>query len=150
MVTGASYVTFIFLFISSWLNRSNSSTSLIPFGMFLLPGQLLVIALIIPVAAFLCSTICVNIVFSIRRMKDVILNLQMPLIYLMADLFFQIFSYTPGWLEFIIPIHGCTAVMKTVFLSEFRPWQLILVLISNILPALLLLRKTFKKEGYTR
>lgn len=150
MVTGASYVTFMFLFISSWLNRSNSSTSLIPFGMFLLPGQLLVIALIIPVTAFVCSTICVNIVFSIRRMKDVILNLQMPLIYLMADLFFQIFSYTPGWLEFIIPIHGCTAVMKTVFLSEFRPWQLILVLISNILPALLLLRKTFKKEGYTR
>ncbi len=150
MVTGASYVTFLFLFLSSWLNRSNSSTSLIPFGMFLLPNQLAVIALVIPVTAFLCATICVNIVFSIRRMKDVVLNLQMPLIYLMADLFYQIFTYTPGWLEFIIPIHSCTAVMKTVFLSEFRPWQLILALIMNILPALLLLRKTFKKEGYTK
>ena len=69
LVTGASYITFIFLFISSWLNRSNSSTSLIPFGLFLLPDQLAVIALVIPVTAFLCAVICVNIVFSIRHMK---------------------------------------------------------------------------------
>lgn len=150
LVTGASYITFMFLFISSWLNRSNSSTSLIPFGMFLLPGQLAIIALIIPVTAFLCAVICVNIIFSIRRMKDIILNLQMPLIYLMMELFYDIFSYNPGWLEFFIPIHGSIAVIKSVFLSEFRPWQLIAVLFVNILPALMLLRKTFKKEGYNR
>lgn len=150
LVTGASYVTFIFLFISSWINRSNSASSLIPFGMFLLPGQLLAIATIIPVTAFLCAVICVNIIFSIRRMKDVILNLQMPLIYLMMELFYEIFSYNPGWLEFFIPIHGSIAVLKTVFLSQFRPWQFIAVLLVNIVPAILLLNKTFKKEGYNR
>ena len=150
LVTMASYVTFIFLFLSSWLNRSNSSTSLIPFGMMLLPWQLAVIALVIPLTAFLCACICVSIIFSIKRMKDVILNLQMPLIYLMADLFYQIFSGNPGWLEFIIPVHGSIAVIKTVFLSEFRPWQLICVVISSLLPSLILLHKTFKKEGYNR
>lgn len=150
LVTAASYVTFIFLFLSSWLNRSNSSTSLIPFGMFLLPEQLAVIALVIPLTAFLCASICVSIIFSIKRMKDIILNLQMPLIYLMADLFYQIFSGTPGHAEFIIPIHGSIAVIKTVFQSEFKPWQLVCVIISTVIPALLLLRKTFKKEGYNR
>ena len=150
LVTGASYVTFLFLFISSWVNRSNSASSLIPFGMFLLPEQILVIAVIIPVTAFLCAVICVNIIFSIRRMKDIILNLQMPLIYLMMELFYEIFSYNPGWLEFFIPIHGSIAVLKAVFLSQFRPWQFIAVLLVNIVPAILLLRKTFKKEGYNR
>lgn len=150
LVTGASYITFIFLFISSWLNRSNSSTSLIPFGLFLLPDQLAVIALVIPVTAFLCAVICVNIIFSIRRMKDVILNLQMPLIYLMADLFYQIFSVNPGWLEFAIPVHGSIAVIKAVFLSEYRAWQLVCLLVASIGFALILLHKTFKKEGYIR
>ena len=150
LVTVASYVTFLFLFLSSWLNRSNSSTSLIPFGMFLLPDQLLVIAVVIPFTAFLCACVCVSIIFSIKRMKDVILNLQMPLIYLMADLFYQLFSLNPGAVEFIIPVHGSTAVMRTVFQSEFKPWQLICVVISTLLPSLLLLHKTFKKEGYNR
>ena len=150
LVTGASYVTFLFLFLSSWLNRSNSAESLIPFGMMLLPGQLLVIAIVIPVTAFLCAVLCVNITFSIKRMKDVILNLQMPLIYLMADLFFQIFSNTPGWLEFFIPIHGSIAVIRTVFMSEFKMWQLIGMLITSLCPALFVLRRTFKKEGYIR
>jgi len=150
LVTGASYITFIFLFISSWLNRSNSSTSLIPFGLFLLPDQLAVIALVIPVTAFLCASICVNIIFSIRRMKDVILNLQMPLIYLMADLFYQIFSVNPGVVEFTIPVHGSIAVIKSVFLSEYKPWQLVCLLVSSIGFTLILLHKTFKKEGYIR
>lgn len=150
LVTGASYITFIFLFISSWLNRSNSSTSLIPFGLFLLPDQLAVIAVVIPVTAFLCAAICVNIIFSIRRMQDVILNLQMPLIYLMADLFYQIFSVNPGWLEFTIPVHGSIAVIKAVFLSEYKAWQLICLLVSSIGFTILLLNKTFKKEGYNR
>ena len=150
LVTGASYVTFLFLVISSWLNRSNSSTSLIPFGLFLLPSQLAVIAVVIPATAFLCAIICVSIIFSIKRMKDIILNLQMPLIYIMADLFFQIFSGNPGWLEFFIPIHGSIAVIKTVFLSEFQPWQLIGLLISTLGTSALLLNRIFKKEGYTR
>ena len=150
LVTGASYITFIFLFISSWLNRSNSSTSLIPFGLFLLPDQLAVIALVIPVTAFLCAAICVNIIFSIRRMQDIILNLQMPLIYLMADLFYQIFSLNPGAVEFTIPMHGSIAVIKAVFLSEYKPWQLICLLVSSIGFTLILLHKTFKKEGYIR
>lgn len=149
LVTGASYITFLFLFLSSWLNRSNSANSLIPFGVFLLPDQLMVIALVIPVTAFLCAVICTNIIFSVKRMKDVILNLQMPLIYLMADLFFQIFTGTPGRLEFLIPIHGSIAVIKTVFLSEYRPWQLIGMLLTGLGTAFILLKRTFKKEGYT-
>ncbi len=148
LVSGATYMTFLFLFISSWLNRSNSSTSLIPFGLMLLPGQLLAVAIVIPVTAFLCATICLSIIFSIRRMKDVIMNLQMPLIYLMADLFFQMFSGDSGILEFLIPIHGSIALIKAVFRSNFVSWQLVFVLIASILPSMLLLHRTYVKEGY--
>jgi len=102
------------------------------------------------VTAFLCAAICVNIIFSIRRMQDVILNLQMPLIYLMADLFYQIFSLNPGAVEFTIPVHGSIAVIKAVFLSEYKPWQLVCLLVSSIGFTLILLHKTFKKEGYIR
>ena len=148
LVTGASYVTFLFLFLSSWLNRSNSSTSLIPFGLFLLPDQLGIVAIVIPITAFLCAAVCVNIVFSIKRMKDVVINLQMPLVYLMGDLFYQIFSVTPGAVEFFIPIHGSIAVIKSVFLSEFQPWQFWSMSITSLIFAWLLLFNTFRKEGY--
>ena len=148
LVTAASYVTFFFLFMSSWLNHTNSSTSLIPFGLFLLPQQVLVIAAVIPVTAFLCCAICVRIIFSIRRMKDIILNLQMPLIYLLADVFFQLAAETPGRVEFAIPIHGSTALIKAVFLSQYQSWQLITVLIVSLIASVWLLFRTFTKEGY--
>ena len=148
LVTAASYVTFFFLFMSSWLNHTNSSTSLIPFGLFLLPQQVLVIAAVIPVTAFLCCAICVRIIFSIRRMKDIILNLQMPLIYLLADVFFQLAAETPGRVEFAIPIHGSTALIKAVFLSQYQSWQLITVLIVSLITSVWLLFRTFTKEGY--
>ena len=148
LVTGASYVTFLFLFLSSWLNRSNSSTSLIPFGLFLLPNQLKIVAIVIPITAFVCSAVCVNIIFSIKRMKDVVLNLQMPLVYLMGDLFYQIFSVTPGVVEFYIPIHGSIAVIKSVFLSEYQPWQFWAMCFTSLTFAFLLMMNTFRKEGY--
>lgn len=148
LVSGATLITLLFLFLSSWLNRSNSSTSLIPFGLMLFPEQLLVIVIVIPVTAFLCSSICLSIIFSIRRMKDVILNLQMPLIYLLADLFFQIFSGNPGVLEFFIPIHGSIAIIKAVFMSNYRPWQLVGLLLTTLTSTLLIIRSTFRKAGF--
>ena len=148
LVSGATLITLLFLFLSSWLNRSNSSTSLIPFGLMLFPEQLLVIVIVIPVTAFLCSSICLSIIFSIRRMKDVILNLQMPLIYLLADLFFQIFSGNPGALEFFIPIHGSIAIIKAVFMSNYRPWQLVGLLLTTLTSTLLIIRSTFRKAGF--
>ena len=148
LVSGATLITMLFLFLSSWLNRSNSSTSLIPFGLMLFPEQLLVIVIVIPVTAFLCSAICLSIIFSIRRMKDVILNLQMPLIYLLADLFFQIFSGNPGALEFFIPIHGSIAIIKAVFMSNYRPWQLVGLLLTTLTSTLLIIRSTFRKAGF--
>ena len=41
LVTGSSLVTFFFLFLSSWLNRSNDVGSLLPFGLLLMPDQLI-------------------------------------------------------------------------------------------------------------
>ena len=149
LVTVASYTTFLFLFLASWLNRSNSASSLIPFGMMLLPGQLICLIIVIPVTAFFCAAVCFSIIFSVRRMKDVILNLQMTLIYLMAELFISIFMvYSPGRFEFLIPLHGSIAILKAVFISQYRPWQLILLLISTLAWSLGFINRTFKKERY--
>ena len=41
-------------------------------------------------------------------------------------------------------------MIKTVFLSEYKAWQLICMLVASLGFALILLNKTFKKEGYNR
>lgn len=149
LVSGAAYTTFAFLFLSSWINRSNSSTSLIPFGLFLLPKELGALIVIVPVTAFLCACICLSIIFSLDRMKDVILNLQMPLIFLLFELFLQLFYYdVPNWSEYYVPLHNSIAVLRAAFMTELSNTNLIFSVILNLIIAVIILLRVLKKEGY--
>jgi len=149
LVSAASYTTFAFLFLSSWLNRNNSSTSLIPFGLLLLPRELLALIIIIPVIAFLCASICLAIIFSVKRMKDVILNLQMPLIFILFDLFLQLFYYdVPNWTEYYIPLHNGVSVLRAALMTELGTEYFAFAVVLDIAAAMLILLYVLKKEGY--
>ncbi|MCQ2515418.1 MAG: ABC transporter permease [Saccharofermentans sp.] len=149
LVSVSTYITFIFLFLSSWLNTSNSSTSLIPFGLLLLPRELFVLILIIPITAYLCASICLSIIFAIDRMKDIIINLQMPLIFILLDMFFQLFYYdVPNWAEFYIPLHGSIAVLRAAFMTELSVSGFILTATIELLVATFILARVLRKEGY--
>jgi len=151
LVSIASLVTFIFLFFSSWLNRSNDSSSLIPFGMMLFPDQLILMIITVITASLLCAALCLKIIFSLHLMKDIIANLQLPLIYLLFDLLFQIFhTGVPVAAEYLIPVHSAIASLKAIFLSEVSPTRFGVGVITSLLLSALLIRSVFSKEGYIR
>ena len=149
LVSVGAYTTFAFLFLSSWLNHNNSSTSLIPFGMMLLPRELGALIVTVPVTAFLCAAICLSIIFALDRMKDVIINLQMPLIFILFDLFFQLFYYdVPNWNEYYIPLHNSIAVLRAIMMTELQTTNFVFTIVFNLIVATAILTLVLKKEGY--
>jgi hypothetical protein len=104
------------LFFSSWVNRSNDAMSLLPFGMLLTPSELLIILGSIPITVLLMTAICISTVFQLRRMQDITVNLQLPLIYFLGDFFMQMFRGTrPITLEYFLPLHNNLSLIAETF-----------------------------------
>ncbi|MBR3057173.1 MAG: ABC transporter permease [Clostridiales bacterium] len=136
----SAMLSYLLLFFSSWLNHSNSAFSLLPFGMFLTPTQLLILLITILVTSFLMCGLCFGIVFKIRRMEDVLLNLQIPLVLLVFEFFGQMFRPSQSLqLEFMIPIHNAIMMIRDVFLGRFQLQNFVLtVLINGLLTVILI------------
>lgn len=146
LVSVSGLITFAFLFFSSWLNRSNDSASLLPFGMLLTPSQLLYLVIAIPTAAFVMSAFCFNVTLSLGRFGDIIANLQIPLMLLLVEFFLQlVLPGSPVLMEYLIPIHNLIAVTRAVFLSDIRFYEFLIVLITNVLGGLLIFRNCVRK-----
>ena len=92
IVSGATYLTALLLFFSSWLNTSNDAMSLLPFGMMLTPSELLILIITIPFTVFVMTAACISTIFSLKKMQDITVNLQLPLIFFLGD-FRAIFSF---------------------------------------------------------
>jgi len=128
----SAILTYLLLFFSSWLNHSNSAFSLLPFGMFLTPVQLLICLLTILVTSFTMCGLCFAIVFKIRRMEDVLLNLQIPLVVLVFEFFGMMFRPSQGlMLEYMIPIHNAVMVIRDVFLGRLKIEHFVLMFLIN-------------------
>ncbi len=136
----SAMLSYLLLFFSSWLNHSNSAFSLLPFGMFLTPTQLLILLITILVTSFLMCGLCFGIVFKIRRMEDVLLNLQIPLVLLVFEFFGQMFRPSQSLqLEFMIPIHNAIMMIRDVFLGRFQLQNFVLtVLINGLLTVIMI------------
>ncbi len=136
----SAILTYLLLFFSSWLNHSNSAFSLLPFGMFLTPMQLLYCFLTILVTSFVMCALCFGIVFKIRRMEDVLLNLQIPLALLVFEFFGQMFRPSASiGMEFLIPIHNAIMLIRDIFLGKFQMGNfLITILINGLLTVILM------------
>lgn len=135
----SALITYFMLFISSWVNRSNSAYSLLPFGLFLSGSQLLLFFISILLAAIVMTMICFAIVFKLRRMEDVIMNLQTPLVLLIFEFFGNMFRPSSAIaLEYCIPVHNSIMLIREIFLGTFTWGNFAIVSLVNILVAGLL------------
>ncbi|MBR3247160.1 MAG: ABC transporter permease [Clostridiales bacterium] len=147
IVTFSTCITMILLFLSSWLNRNNDAMSLLPFGMMLTPDELLIVLFSIPVTVFLMTAVCVSMVFSLKNIQDITVNLQLPLIYFLGDFFLQMFRGTrPVTLEYFIPVHNTLELISETFMAQDKAWHVILVYMLNLGLAIAIFATTFRKE----
>lgn len=148
IVTAATCVTMLLLFFSSWLNRSNDAMSLLPFGMMLTPTELLIVVCTIPVTVLLMTAMCIVTVFSLERMQDITINLQLPLVFFLGDFFIQMIRGTrPVTVEYFIPLHNSLALISETFMAQDKFWHVIFIYLFNTGLALLILTSTFRKEA---
>ncbi|MBP5416775.1 MAG: ABC transporter permease [Clostridiales bacterium] len=130
----SAVVTFFLLFVSSWLNRSNSAYSLLPFGLFLTPSQLLAFFILLVTAAIMIAMLCFGITFMVRRMQDVIMNLQVPLVLLIFEFFGNMFRPSDAILaEYFIPIHNVIMTIREIFNGTYSWWTVLLVIFINLI-----------------
>ena len=120
-----------------------------PFGMMLTPSELLILVVTIPFTVFVMTAACISTIFSLTKMQDITVNLQLPLIFFLGDFFLQMFRGTrPMTLEYFIPIHNSLAVIGEAYNAQEKLWHVIVaVLAVNTAAALLVMRSTYKKEG---
>ena len=148
IVTAATYVTMLLLFFSSWLNRTNDAMSLLPFGMFLTPTELVIVLVSIPITTLLMTAMCIVTVFSLNRMQDITVNLQLPLIFFLGDFFIQMVRGTrPVTLEYFIPLHNTLALIAETFMAQNKLWHVLLIILLNTGLAVLILFSTFRREA---
>lgn len=147
----SAVATFLLLFFSSWLNHSNSAFSMLPFGLFLTGKQLLVCLITLFMTAISMVALCFNVVFSLRRMEDIIMNLQVPLVLLIFDFFATIFRPSAATLmEYILPFHNSAMVLRDVFRGSMETGRSVIAMSINLLLTILLFwRCAQNKEGMT-
>lgn len=142
-------MTYVLIFFASWTNQSNNPESLIPFGLFLTLTELLQCLLVVISMAFLICTITFDITLTLRKMSDIMLSLQKPLIICIFEFFIFLFRPTRGvLLEYFIPIHNGVVVMQDVFCQRVEIAELFNVLVVNFgLGAIMFVICLNKKEG---
>ena len=111
--------TYILMFFSSWLNHNNSAYSMLPFGLFLTGSQLLACAITLISTAVFMTMLCFGIIFKLRRMEDVVMNLQVPLVLLIFEFFGMMFRPSQTlFAEYLIPMHNSAMLIRDVFLGR--------------------------------
>ena len=148
LVSGSVFVTFSFLFISSWVNSSNNAMSLLPFGMLLLPEQIPQIFLITLSLAFCAASFCFKVCLDLSKFADTVVNLQLPLLIILIDFFGQMFlgGFPTVFAEYLIPIHNGIAIFKDMYrLENGGITAVIAVILINTLTGALLFRSCVRK-----
>lgn len=146
LVTGSSLVTFFFLFLSSWLNRSNDVGSLLPFGLLLMPDQLLYLIVSIPACVFVLTAFCFIVALTLDKFEDTTANLQMVLLLLVIGFFIRMFVYwAPIGLEYAIPVHNTIVLIRDILMSEVSLFGVIFVIIENTVIGLIVMSKCAKR-----
>jgi ABC-type Na+ efflux pump permease subunit len=149
-----SLITLLVLLLSSWTNRSNNPLSLIPFGLLLTPAQLILIIGSIICAAIVMTMFCFKVILDLHNMQDIIMNLQLPLLFFLVDFFLQLFrTSTPVWVEYAIPLHNNLLLIHDIMAgTAYLPFYAAII-IFNIVVAFFLYRnikRTFEQESGNR
>ena len=144
--SASAYVTFVLMFFVSWLNRSNDAMSLLPFGMILGGKELITFILLIPPTAFAMAGLCIKIIFSLEKLPDILMNLQLPIMFFLI-LFFVMMMRTasPFLIEYMIPIYTGICGITDVFRANIRIPYILISIVLNVLTGYRLIYKTYKK-----
>ena len=119
--------------------------SLLPFGMLLTPVQLICLVITIPLTAAVMTLLCTYVCLSLNKYQDIIANMQIPLLLLLVDFFIQLFAYgRPMGLEYMLPVHNATALIKTIYLSTFKWKHFAEVIMVDLLVLIIGFRKCIK------
>lgn len=143
----SSVIIFFMMFLASWLNFSNDALSLLPFGMLMLPMQLLKMLVVCVTSGMTMVALCCWIIFELQRPEDITINLQFPLATILIELF--VFMFKPGTpiaIEYALPIHNAIVSMQTIMLSNDNPLNILMTVLFNILYTSLIIRAVLKKE----
>lgn len=144
----SALVTYLVLLFASWVNITNDSMSLLPFGMLLTGKEMFAFLLLIPPTAFIMTAICLRIIFSLEKMNEILMNLQFPLILFLLEFFAQMArTGKPFLVEYLVPIHGTICGLRDIFATDIRWSYLLLTIFLDILVGSLIFRSTFKKIG---
>jgi hypothetical protein len=115
--------------------------------MMLTPFELFILIVTIPFTVFVMTAACISTVFSLNKIQDITINLQLPLVLFLADFFLQMFRGTrPMTAEYFIPMHNSLALISEAYMAQEKAWHVIAVLAVNTAAALLVLRSVYRKE----
>ena len=150
LVSGvSSVITMVMMFFTSWLNWSNDAMSLLPFGMLLTPTQVLQILLTITASVYLMSACAVYIVFSLEKLQDIMINLQLPLILFLMDFFLTLFRFSrPLSFEYVMPLHNNICLLRDIYASQANLWQFIIVIGIDVLGGLIIFKDFYRKVDF--
>lgn len=146
----SSLITIFLMFMTSWLNWSNDAMSLLPFGMMLTPGSLLLITVTMTAAVYFMSAAAVYIVFTLKKLQDMLINLQLPLILFLIDFFLTLFRFSrPLTFEYLIPFHNNICLIRDIYASQVQWWMVLLVLFVDIFGGFVIFRDLIGKVENT-
>ncbi len=140
-------VTFVILFLASWVNTSNDSMSLIPFGLWLMPNEFLLLLLVMLIASINMEFLAVLIIFSLEKQEDVTLNLQLPLVLILIEVFLlMIRANNPVAIEYWIPIHNNMVIMRDILHANVTILNFIAYFISSAITIFICDRSLWTKR----
>ncbi|MDD3959179.1 MAG: ABC transporter permease [Clostridiaceae bacterium] len=141
----SSIVTLLVLIASSWVNFNDSALSLLPFGLMLFPKELLIVVISLLSVSALMTAFCFAVSMTMRDMKDVMINLQLPLVLFLGEFFAHLFRYTGVYLaEYFIPAHNVLVLIRDVLSGDFRLYRFAVVIVVNFALTLFMFLYTLK------
>ena len=137
----SSVITLLVLNLSSWVNFSNSPNSLLPFGLIIFPMDLLAVVVTLLTVTFMMTAFCFAVILSLGEIRDVTLNLQIPLIFFLVEFFVHLFR-PPGvvLIEYLIPAHNSLMILRDTISGELNVMIFAVVTVINLALAIFMFR----------
>ena len=129
----SSVITLLVLNLSSWVNFSNSPNSLLPFGLMIFPMDLLAVIITLLTVTFMMTAFCFVVILSLGEIRDVMLNLQIPLLFFLVEFFVHLFRPSGVILiEYLIPAHNSLVILRDTISGELNVVVFVAVTVVNL------------------
>jgi len=129
----SSIITLLVLILSSWFNFQNAPMSLLPFGLMLFPKEFLTVLVTVLTVTLMMTAYCFVITLSLSSFQDVMLNLQIPLLFYLFEFFGHLFRTSGSlWAEYFIPAHNSLMILRDTLNGTLSTTRFAVVTIINL------------------